>query len=245
MATSTTVPIGNAAGLNQANPALKSPATPKAIAATPIPGGSMPSASNPFMLGTSAPGSTGSGSVPSTSPAAPTQGQTPDANLLKQWEDMYGKGTGAQMAQLYASMGGTNSAAFQALVQSMAPTFAQQKNDLGQTLGAAGVGANSTVEALGLADLSAKQSATLAGEDAQMIMQNQQNRIGLVQGTQQDAASEVASSGWDVFGQVIGDVGSLAGDVMGAGGIPGMAHLFGKGKTPSTPTVPSGGTGGA
>lgn len=237
MATST-VPIGNAAGNNQANPALKASGPPSAVAAAPIPGGTMPSAANPFIFGTGTPSATGSGMVPSSTPApvaAPaTSGGTPDANLLKQWTDIYGKGTGTQLADLYASMGGTNSAAFQALQQSMAPVFQEEKNDLTQTLGTAGVGANSTVASLGLADLAAKQGATLSAADAQMIMQNQQDRMGILQGTQQDSASEVASSGWDVFGQVIGDVGNLAGDVMGVGGLPSFAKMFTGGKTSAT-----------
>jgi hypothetical protein len=163
---------------------------------------------------------------------------------MKQWTDIYGKGTGGAMASEYSGLQGTNSAAFQALQASMAPVFAGEKADLGQTLGAAGVGPNSTVESLGIADLEAKQGATLSGANANMIMENQQQRLGLVTGTEQAAASEVASSGWDVFGQVIGDIGSLAGDVMGVGGLPSFSKMFGGGKPGAGAGVPAGGGGG-
>lgn len=221
-----TVPYGNPAGNNQANPAVNSGAVGSTVPTTaPIAGGSAPSQSNPYMFGGATPTST-------AVPASPTQQQ----NLQKQWTDIYGKGTGGAMASEYAGMQGTDSAAFQAYLSSVAPVWAQQQAGLGQNLGAAGVGANSTVAALAQSNLGAQQAATASGVDANMIMQNQQERLGLLTGTEQASEQEVASSGWDVFGQVIGDVGSLAGSVMGMGGLPNFMKMFSSAPTPSIPT---------
>lgn len=234
MSTST-VPIGNPAGMNQANPALNAPARPMPMGAStppaPIAGGTAPVSTNPYILGGGAPGTATSGSVPSSTPGAPlTPDQQQQQNLIKQWTDIYGKGTGGEMASEYQGMQGINSAAFDAYLQSMAPVWAGQTASFGQSMGAAGVSPNSTVEALGLSNLLSNQAATAAGVSSNMIMQNQQERLGLLTGTEQASAAEVASSGWDVFGQVIGDVGALAGDVLGVGGLGSISSLFGKGK---------------
>jgi hypothetical protein len=106
----------------------------------------------------------------------------------------------------------------------MAPTFQQQRNDLMAGLGTAGVGANSTVAALGESDLAAKQGATLAGEDARMIMENQQQRLNLLQGTEGAAMAQTAQdSGMGIFGSIINDIGGLATTAMG---MPGFSSLF-------------------
>lgn len=232
------IPYGNPAGVNQANPALGAssgvrggivPYGTSGSTPPPIPGGTTPTSTNPYMLG--------------TVPGGSTQGQQ---DLMKQWTDIYGKGTGGSMASEYAGMQGTNSAAFQAYLASMNPMWAQQMAQFGQGMGAAGVGPNSTVEALGMSNLLAQQGAQASGVNAQMIMQNQAERLGLLQGTEQASAQEVASSGWDVFGQVLGDVGGLAATFMGmpGGSIGGQmfSHLFGGGH--SGGAVPTGIAGG-
>lgn len=233
MATST-VPIGNAAGNNQANPALQKTSLTGATAPlgastvpAPIPGGSTPSSTNPYMIGQ------GVSTVPGAAIDAATQQQM---NQSKQWTDIYGKGTGGAIASEYQGMQGANSQAYQAYLASMAPTWAAQQATYGQGMGAAGVGPNSTVNAIGLSNLLANQAATASGVDASMIMQNQTQRLNLLQGMEGASAQEVASSGWDVFGKVVGEVGSLAGDVMGmSGAVGGLSNLFGMGGASAVP----------
>ncbi|HEY4799154.1 MAG TPA: hypothetical protein VII99_08785 [Bacteroidia bacterium] len=216
MATST-VPIGNAAGLNQSNPVLKA-STPTAGSMStpgnfsPIPSGSTPNPNNPYMLGSGStvPGATSSGTTPSGSSAPTTQD-----NLTKQLTDIYGKGVGGSEASLIGGMSGTDSAAFQQLQTSMAPVFAKEEAELKQTMGAAGISPNSSVEALGLADLGAQQSAELGGWNANMIMQNQDLTAKMLGNMQGAAASEVATSGWTDFATVMGDIGKFVGDVRG------------------------------
>ena len=217
------VPYGNPAGLNQANPVISSNiAKPTASTPAPIPGGGAPSSSNPYLIGT---GATPTGAVPAAPSGQPlTPEQQAQQNLNKQWTDIYGQGTGSAMLSEYQGLQGPNSAAYNALVQSLAPYFAQQKADFAQGMGAAGVSPNSTVEALGLSNLQTGQGATLAGEDARMIMENQAQRLGLLQGTEGASAAETAQSGWDVFGQIAGAVGNLASPFTG-----GLSSLIGKG----------------
>lgn len=231
MATST-VPIGNPAGNNQANPALK--ASSSIVGATaptmnPIPGGSIPSSTNPYLIGGGAPpGAVTSGTVPGSTPTAlpsnfnyTAPGVLPGSDpgqqqlLSKQFVDIAGKGVGGQLAQQYAGMAGTDSAIFQQWLQGQAPVWQQQRNQLGQTLGAAGVGANSTVAALGEADLGAQQAAQAGTFNAQLMEQNQQNQLNILKMMEPSAEKEVASSGWDVFGQVMGGVADVAASMMG------------------------------
>lgn len=226
------VPYGNPAGANQANPALQSTSLSGATAPmgastvpAPIPGGSTPTSTNPYMIGSPTPATTGA--VPGAAIDQATQQQM---NQSKQWTDIYGKGTGGAIASEYQGMQGANSAAYQAYLASMAPTWAAQQATYGQGMGAGGVSPNSTVNAIGLSNLLANQAATASGVDASMIMQNQTQRLNLLQGMEGASAQEVASSGWDVFGKVVGEVGSLAGDVMGMGGaVGGLSNLFGMG----------------
>src|SRR5215472_15380271 len=196
-----TVPYGNPGGMNQTSPSIR----PVASMPTPNPiaGGGVPSSSNPYMF------STGITAPPATVPGA-APAQNAQANWNSQLADIYGA-TGGMIANEYQGLQGTNNAAYQALVQSMAPTFQQQRNNLMAGYGASGVGANSTVAALGESDLATQQGATLAGLDAQMIMQNQQERLGLLQGTEQAAiAQQAQDSGWGIFGNILNTVGGLA-----------------------------------
>src|SRR5215472_964087 len=142
-----TVPYGNPGGMNQTSP----PVRPVASMPTPnpIPGGSVPSSSNPYMFGT---GTTAPPVTLGKIPTGFTPQQNVQANIGSQWGDRYGA-TGGALASEYAGLQGTNNAAYQALVASMAPTFQQQRNDLMAGFGASGVGANSTVAALGESDL--------------------------------------------------------------------------------------------
>ena len=82
-------------------------------------------------------------------------------------------------------------------------------------MGAQGVSGNSSVAALGDASLQAQETAAIAGETAQLRQSGQQLEAGILTGQQQQAAQEVASSGWQVFGNVLNSLGSDAAQVAG------------------------------
>jgi hypothetical protein len=125
---------------------------------------------------------------------------------------------------------GTASQIFQQWQQGQVPLDAQQQAQLQAQLGSMGVGGNSSVQAIAASNLAAQQNATAANVNAQLMQQNQVTQTSLLQGMQSAAEQEVASSGWDVFGQVMSGLGSLAGQVIGAGGAAGgLGNLFGMG----------------
>lgn len=231
MATNTMMPYSNRSGANGTSSAPGGMPKPTAMAVPGGPGAN--STMNPY----TPPGTAPTASVPS-SPTTPGQAgsnsplvtTSTDGNqnaLQKQLIDIYGQGVGTELMTLLNGMGGTNSAAFQQYLQSMAPVEASEKAGLATSLGNMGVSGNSTVMANSMADLNAQFNAQASGVDSQMMMQQLQDTIGIVSGTQQSAQQEVASSGWDVFGQVMGDIGGLAGDTIGAAGkAGGFTSLF-------------------
>jgi hypothetical protein len=122
----------------------------------------------------------------------------------------------------------------------MGPVNAAQMANLKSQEGAAGVSANSSVSGIAESNLLAQQNAQAAGVNAQFITQNQQNQLGLLQGSQQAAAQEVASSGWDVFGQVLSGLGQVGGEVLGAAGSAGgFSSLFGGAAKAAGGVIPS------
>lgn len=224
------VPYSNPGGRNQTSPGMPTP-----IAAPSVPGTSLNSGANPFMPGAATP--TGVGSVPTTAGAAggntgslynpASSYSSGETDIKKQLVDIYGKGTGGMLDYILQNMQGTDSAAFQQFLASMAPVEASSKASLGATLGAEGVGPNSSVNAIAQSNLEAQFNAQAAGVNSQMIQQQLQDTIGILQGTQGDASKEVASSGWDVLGQVLQGVGNAAGSVFGAAGAAGgFSSLF-------------------
>jgi len=67
----------------------------------------------------------------------------------------------------------------------------------------------------------------------------------MMQGMQGAASQEVASSGWDVFGQVLGSLGQVGGEVLGAAGAAGgFSDLFGGAKKAAS-VIPSSSPGGS
>ena len=171
--------------------------------------------------------------TPSTSTAAGTTGA-----LSQQEVDIYGKGVGGQLTNLLDSIGGANSQTLQDFTASLQPQEATAAANLDASLGAGGVSANSSVAALGNANLQAQETAAIAGESGQLIQSGQNLDAQVLTGQQQQAAAEVSESPWSVLGSVLGDVGSIAGDVLGVGGIgSAISSMTGFGGTGSTPTA--------
>jgi hypothetical protein len=177
--TTATIPASNTAGNNQTTPKTASAATTTSTS----------SSSTPY----------------STSSVAGSAGSTSSnyANTLKQYTDIYGKGVGTDLANLLSSIGGTNSATLQEFIASLQPQMAKAQADVNATLGAGGVSANSSVAAIADASLQAQDTATIAGESAQLTQSGQELEASILTGTEHDAAAEVSSSGWGVLGGVL------------------------------------------
>lgn len=231
MATST-VPASNVAGNNQTSPKSTLTKSPGFVTKGTVPGATLPTGTTPpaqtnnFVPTT--PGSVlptvadPSGLVQSSANVAGTTGA-----LSKQLTDMYGKGVGGDLASLLSSIGGADSATLQEFIKSLAPEEATAQANVGASLGASGVDPNSSVAAIADANLQAQEFGTIANESANLTQSGQQLQAGVLGGMQQSAQQEVAQSGWDVFGQVVGGLGNLAGDVVGAAGKSGgFSHLF-------------------
>lgn len=230
------VPTSNFGGNNQTSPPLSTISKPGQVAGGTVPGGTIGTSgsSNPYMpigitpMSTTGATSTGTSSSSTGSLYDTTSSQSSgESDIEKQLIDIYGKGVGGSLNQLLQNMSGTDSSIYQQWLAGQQPVWAQQKADLLGTMGTAGASANSTVVAHGLADLSSQQGAQAAQENSSLMTQQLQDTIGILTGTEQSAQQEVASSGWDVFGQVMQALGNTAGTVVGAAsGAGGFSELF-------------------
>lgn len=229
-----TLPTSNVAGNNQMSPG----AGPKPIS-VPASGG-MGSVQNPYFT----PPTVGTGALPagaapptSSSGIFNTQQMT---DTTKQFEDIFGKGTGGGLASVLGGMSGENSQIFQQFLASMRPEQAAQRASLQQTLGSTGVSGNSSVSAIANADLTAQFAGQEAKVNAGLMEHGLDQSINILQSTQQDAAAQVAQSGWTVFGDVMSNITADVGNLMHGGGVP-TSH--GPGAMPmnvGTPTLPFG-----
>lgn len=218
MATNTMLPM-NPGGSNQTSAGVSSGANASMLPKTqPVftPAAGPTGATNPYMatLPTSAGSTLYNPNVNAQTFAPGSQNQL----TQKQFIDIAGKGVGGAMSSELAGLGGTASQIFQQWQAGQLPVQAGEQVQLNQQLAGAGVGANSSVNAIAQSNLEAQFNAQAAAENAQLMVQNQQTQTGILQGMQSAAEQEVASSGWDVFGQVMGGLGNLAGQVMGLPG---------------------------
>jgi hypothetical protein len=244
MATNSMVPYSNPAGNNQMTPGT-GVAKPQAMtvpSAAPIGQPTNNIATNPLI-----PAGAGSsiGSLTSGQPAGtnvpvaglPSSVNNPNVStstapgttgaLSQQEVDIYGKGVGGDITNLLDSIGGTNSATLQEYNQSLAPQEATAQTNLDASLGAGGVSANSSVAALGNANLQAQNTAMVAGEDANLTQSGQNLEASILTGQQQNAAAEVSASPWTDLGDVLGAVGNLGAATVGAAGkAGGFDNLF-------------------
>jgi hypothetical protein len=139
---------------------------------------------------------------------------TNSTNSAKQLTDILGQGVGNDLENLLNSIGGVDSATLQEYQQSLVPQEAQASANLTASLGAAGVSANSSVAALGQANLQAQETGMIAGESANLTQSGEQLEASILTGLEPAAEKETAESGWDVFGQVIQGIGQDAGPIL-------------------------------
>lgn len=213
MATST-IPASNPAGNNQTSPTamiggVNKPPQPM-VASTQdnsfIPPGSVV----PSSTAAPAPVTTGGYST-NVQPIVP--GGVASNNLQTQLTDIYGQGVGASLFNLLDNESGTDSTALQEYINSLAPQEATASANLKASLGASGVGANSSVAALSEANLQAQEFADISGESANITLSQEQQEAQILESMTGAATKEVSSSGWDVFGQAVGAAGNLFSDV--------------------------------
>jgi len=219
------IPASNPAGNNQTNPGMASMGLKPTGSAMAIPGSpAAQSTPNPFMSGVSntnpAPVAQPSGgAVPGSSASQGfiTSGTDHGKNALQdQLIDIYGKGVGASLFELLNSMSGTNSTILQEYIASLQPQMAKAQAGVDAQLGAGGVSANSSVAAIADSSLQAQEFADISAESANLTQSQEQLTAQILTGMQHDAASEVAASGWDVFGHVMSSIGSDVAQGVGA-----------------------------
>lgn len=233
MATGSMVPYSNPAGNNQTTPTgvlttTGGPKLPGAMPTTGVPGAAA-SATNPLVPFSSTPSGT-AGTVPGASipnvgglTNSPANAAGTTGGLNKQLVDIWGKGVGGALSSLLTGMSGTDSAILQEYIQSLGPQEAKAQAGVNASLGAGGISANSSVTGLADANLQAQEFSAIAGESANLTQSQEQLTAQILTGMQPAAQKEVASSGWSVFGDVLGDIATDAGAVLhgGQGAMPG------------------------
>jgi hypothetical protein len=171
-------------------------------------------ASNPFQPGAAAPGNTATNT---TGGAIVPQSTDPNQSLLqKQETDIYGKGVGGEITSLLGSIGGVDSSSLQNYIASLQPQEAAAQANVNTQLGASGVSGNSSVAAIADSNLQSQETAAIAGESAQLQQSGQNLEASILTGQEQSAAQEVSASGWSVFGDVLGSIGTDAAQAAGA-----------------------------
>jgi hypothetical protein len=206
MATNNMVPYSNPQGNNQTTPSLPTLNAGGSGGVIPAPVPTNPpaaTAANPFVPATAAPASPLS--VPNAGSTSSNATQSD-----KQIKNIVGKGVGTDISDLLNSIGGVDSATLQEYAASLVPQEATAQANLNATLGAGGVSANSSVAAIGDANLQAQETAAIAGESAQLTQSGQNLEAQILEGLEPAAEKEVAESPWDVFSNVVGGVEQFA-----------------------------------
>lgn len=181
----------------------------------------------------------GAASGPGTPAFTPGTNNAINPDTFNQLHDIYG-GVGDQLGAFEGSIAGTDSAALQEFIQSLAPQEATAQANTNASLGAGGVSANSSVAAIADSNLQAQEFAAISGEAEKLTENDQSLTANLIESTLPSAEKQVADSNpLNILGSVLGDVGSIASDVMGLGAVTGGASsLFksGFGGASSVPT---------
>ncbi|HEY1645810.1 MAG TPA: hypothetical protein VGF75_05575 [Candidatus Saccharimonadales bacterium] len=233
------IPVpGNTMGLNQTSPIMSGNArasvpgggtsgvtgTPPASTGLPYfqPPGSQNTAQgtngqvgavNPTALTPTAPVS----STATNADGNPNASLTADQN--KQLTDIYGQGTGSLLSGLIGNLGSNDSSYMQAYNAAMSKQTAEGAASLNTSLGNAGISANSSASAIENADYQTGVTAQAGLQEQQLLQTQSQQEIGLVQGVQGASAQEVGTSWLTDAGEALGVAGTVAGDVLGTGGI--------------------------
>ena len=207
MATGSMVPYSNPAGHNQTTPKVGAAST--TTVSTALPG--------------SAATGTVTGSTTSTNPLVPTTvttGTVPSATTSSsssEINDIFGSGVGGDIDSFLGSISGTDSAVLQNYVKSLQPQEAKAQANTNAALGAGGVSANSSVAALADANLQSQETASIAGESAQLTQSGEQMQESMIQGMEAPAENYTNSQNmmpWEIAGAGIGAAGSVVSSII-------------------------------
>jgi hypothetical protein len=195
MATGNMIPYSNPAGNNQTTPSSGVASTINKTAVLPGAAGTVTAPlstnANPLVPAAVTPSSvTG---VPATAPGVVASAlNTPELAMLQpQLDDIYGA-EGDALSSLLTNIGGTNSQSLQEFIQGLGPQEATAQANLNSTLGASGVGINSSVAAIGDANLQAQEFSTVSQEAASLTQSGQSMEEQILMGIAPAAATETA-----------------------------------------------------
>jgi hypothetical protein len=198
------VPYSNPAsqpGQTSSTSSPTNPYVPPTAIAAPVPYSNIPAGTSPNTAATN------------SLPIVP--GGVASNNLETQLVDIYGQGVGASEFNLINNMSGSDSAELQEYIQSLTPSEATGQANLDAALGAGGVSSNSSVAAIGNANLQSQEFSSIADESSKLTLSQEELTAQLLQGFQGSAASEVATSDWSILGNVLsgGLLGSIASSI--------------------------------
>jgi hypothetical protein len=220
MATSSMVPYSNPAGNNQTTPTsggTKSTLAPAQV----LPGVSNPvsgtaATTNPLIPATATPGMSTVAGTAATVPAANIPNNTTSASS-SEINNIFGEGVGGDINSFLGSISGTNSVVLQDYIESLQPQMAKAQAQTNAALGAGGVSADSSVAAIADASLQAQETASIAGESANLTEAGLQMQESMIQGMEAPAenyTNNQAMMPWEIAGGAIGAAGSIAAAVI-------------------------------
>jgi hypothetical protein len=204
------VPYSNPAGNNQTTPTSGSVKTGTAMQALPGATSTLASTTGASTANPLVPATTATGTVP----AASTEASGAELN------NIFGGGVGGDISGFLGSVSGTNSVVLQDYVKSLQPQMATAQAQTNAALGAGGVSANSSVAGIADANLQAQETASIAGESANLTESGEQMEENMIQGMESPAENYTAEQSmmpWEIAGSAIGAAGSIAGASIKAG----------------------------
>ena len=151
--------------------------------------------------------------MPNVLSSTPTSGSTP---FSQQLNDIYGA-TGGEIYNFLQSIGGVDSAVLQDYIASLQPQMATAQANTNASLGAGGVGANSSVAAIATSNLQGQESAAIASESAKLTQSQEQLTADMLMHMAPTAAQQVADKAAMPF--------EIASSVLGA--LPGIGSALG------------------
>ena len=208
MATNSMVPYSNPQGNNQTNPGAGGVKSTLASSQT------LPGATSTLASATGA--STANPLVPATAttgavPAATTSNSINSASS-SEIDSIFGSGVGGDVNSFLDSISGTNSVVLQDYIKSLQPQMATAQAQTNAALGAGGVSANSSVAGIADANLQAQETASIAGESAQLTESGLQMQESMIQGMEAPAENYTAEQSmmpWEIAGAGIGAAGNV------------------------------------
>lgn len=209
-------PIGNAGGSNLPGPtSIAQPAGSYTAPTGAVPIMQQPAGTQVNNGVTSTVPGVSGGNLLTPGGAVPNQFSTQQQQQSdKQLTDTFGKGIGGDINSVINNLGSNDSTYMQAYSNAMAGQNAENLSTLNTTLGNAGVGANSSTAAIANADFESNVTSQEGLQEQQLQQLDEENLIGLLQGTQGAANKEASTSVWGDIGGVLGSIGSDIGSAL-------------------------------